>query len=218
MSINNPFTCGYAKIGVYNLLSETILDRYESERDIDYRHRVRENQFSKYNTYFETEKYENLRVPYKNFQQSFPGIVKTLTDLGKRHSTTKKELLQLFSQTNWSQIKEEVKAKHSLKYCEQCMQQPELKRGLAKIPIKNTVHKRKAIKEGLFQEKTIQDVTKCIVKNLDKNFKEAFSTTFSREFSKNNPSSSSENIDVRQLGRSIRNNIQQIYADTVVER
>ena len=106
MSIIHPFTCGFAKVAVFSILTEIKEKKLSSDTQVAYMSRVRRRQFEKYNSTFVSE---NFHVDYKQFTDKFPKIVGNLRILNKRNRIIKDEILQTFSRAVWKDLSREKK-------------------------------------------------------------------------------------------------------------
>ena len=136
MSVLDPLTCGFAKVLLYNILTEPHnMHKQESEPTKNFKGRILEMQYTKFQEHFRSE---NFDVSYTCFKDNFPNIVANIRGLNKRHSVTKDEIFHIFSYEIWMKLSEDRKRKHSLHDCKGCLGNHSFKRGLSMFPFKQT--------------------------------------------------------------------------------
>ena len=218
MSIIDPLTCGFAKIAAFNILQDQCGIRNENnESKKIFKTRLLKLQHQKYLQYFDESK-ENYNVEYKIFIENFPSIVIQIRHLNKRYSDTKEELLDTFSKSNWDDLGVNKKSKHSFVDCKGCFKDKELKKCLAKFPIKKGKNKNKALQAGLYKEQILSDVTNSVVQRLDTEFKQIYKTTFTKAVKEHVKDFESKKTDIKSIAKDIVTDCEQQYAESSVVR
>ncbi|XP_066932129.1 uncharacterized protein [Clytia hemisphaerica] len=155
MTANDPLTCGFLKVKVFNLL---VRDCYKLGK-------LSACTVDKSNTYEihcrEIKEYfcgvETFDINSAYYAKNLVGIRKILLDIGKSTSVArppKEEILNTFSEKIWKRLSQCEKELHSLKDCKGCLSFRTFKTGLSLFPVskKARVHYAKAKKNGLIRE------------------------------------------------------------------
>ena len=132
MSIIDPLSCGFAKVFCYQMFT----DRTWTNRSNNAKHqqsKILREQFDSFKSQFTSD---TFNVSYSQFKDNFQRIINPIISLGKKYSSKKRELLEIFSSEKWTNIKVS-KTKHSLENCTGCSNGKILRSTLAIIPIKN---------------------------------------------------------------------------------
>ena len=77
-----------------------------------------------------------MQIEYSKFKVSFLKIVENIKSLEKQNMPRKDEILSTFSRNQWVEIPTEDQFQHSLSDNTQCLKSDELKKVLARSPIK----------------------------------------------------------------------------------
>ena len=139
MGILDPFSSGFVKVPVYNILCKNI-PKFQGESKTTYTQRLLNKQFSMYNDFFATKTDTRFKVKYKTFVNNCTKIKDNINTLNKRHQAKRKEILKTFTEESWKNS--ESKRQHSLTNCKICCEDTKLKRTLSKFPVKNQIKKR----------------------------------------------------------------------------
>ena len=221
MSVIDPLSCGFVKIGAYNVLvNKYNIKKIPTESNKTFKSRLYDVQYGKFNEYFNTENNENLRVSHKQFSNNFLKIIKYIRNLNKRYQHLKQELFDVFSMDSWKQLTENKKAMHSVINCQGCFKDANLKAVLAKLPIKSIKQNAKAKKSGLFKEKVLSDVTNKRVNELNEEFRASFSTNFVKQAKKYVPQfkeNKSKDV-ITSVGKSVVKECKDQFSETSVIR
>ena len=81
------------------------------------------------------------------------------------------------------------------------------------IPIKNNKYKQKAKKNGLVEAAVLKEKTKEIINNLNWDYRKNYCTTFTKQFKE-----TLDLPDVKNIAKSVKENIEDIWEETCVER
>ena len=212
MSIVNPLSCGFAKVAVYNILSSKLnLDVVDGEKHNEYKARLLKTKYNEYTTYFCN--IPSFNVEYRQFTRNFPKITDNIKSLEKRYKDVKKEILQTFSKTVWSDLSFEDKCAHSLMHCDDCMKKANYRKVLAKFPIRDKKLQQKA-KSGLYRDGVLADITNTLVKTLNNSFKNVFNETFTSQLK---PNSKQIREVVRGTAKAVKEDIENKWDERVVE-
>lgn len=152
MSIIDPLSCGFVKIGSYVILTtDTPLQQIQSENKKVFNGRVYNYRYRELK-----QKYGDIvnSVDYKTFIRNFPKIVENVRGLAKRNPTLRDQLLECFSLQAWFNLTPEKKKKHTFQNCLGCQEQH--LQQLTLFPVKKASLKIKAEKSGLFRKKEIK--------------------------------------------------------------
>ena len=96
MPLIDPFSCGFAKVAVFNILSMKLdLPKDEGEKWNEYNGKVFKVKYNQYITYFNET--DTFNVEYRQFVQSFKKIIPNIKGLEKRYGHKKQEILTAFS-------------------------------------------------------------------------------------------------------------------------
>ena len=170
MSIVDSLSCGFAKVAVSNILSSKLnLNVDDGEKHKEYKARLLKTKYNKYATYFCNV--TSFNVEYRPFIRNFPKITDNIKSFEKRYRDVKKEILEAFSKTVWSDFSFEDKCAHSLMRCDGCMKKLNYRKFLAKFPIRDKKLQQKAAKRGLCRDGVLADITNPLVKRLNNSFK-----------------------------------------------
>ena len=93
MSIIDPLSCGFAKVFCYQMFT----DRMQTNRNNNAKHQQSEimrEQFDSPKSQFTPD---TLNVTYSQFKGNFQRIINLIKSLGKKYSSKKRELLEVFS-------------------------------------------------------------------------------------------------------------------------
>ena len=213
MSIVDLLSCGFAKVAVYNILSSKLnLDVVDGEKHKEYKTRLLKTKYNEYTTYFCN--IPSFNVEYRQFTRNFPKITDNIKSLEKRYKDVKKEILETFSKTVWSDISFEDKCAHSLMHCDDCMKKTNYRKVLAKFPIRDKKLQQKAIKSGLYRDGVLADITNTLVKTLNNSFKNVFNETFTSQLK---PNSKQIREVVRGTAKAVKEDIENKWDERVVE-
>ena len=102
--------------------------------------------YNEYKTYFCN--ITSFNIEYRQFTCNFPKIT-DIKNLERRYRDAKKEILQKFSKTVWSDLSFEDKCTHSLMNCDDCMKKTNYRKVLAKFLIQDKKLQQKAAQSGL---------------------------------------------------------------------
>ena len=208
MSIIDPLSCGFAKVFCYQMIT----DRTWTNRGNNAKHQQSEilrEQFDSFRSQFTSD---TFNVTYSQFKNNFRRIINPIQSLGKKYPLKKGKLLEIFSSEKWTNIKES-KTKHSLENCTGCYNDTVLRSALAMIPIKNNKYKQKAKKNGLVEAAVLKEKTKEIINNLNWDYRKNYCTTFTKQFKE-----TLDLPDVINIAKSVKENIEDIWEETCVER
>ena len=134
MPLTDPFSCGFAKVVVFNILSTKLdLPKDEGEKSNEYKGKVFKVKYNQYITYFNET--DTFNLEYRQFVQSFKEIIPNIKGLEKRYQHKKQEILRAFSKNDWDSLSYEVKKCHSFTDCDGCMKNLPYRKTLAKFPI-----------------------------------------------------------------------------------
>ena len=214
MSILDPLACGFAKVIIYSVITETHnLVKNEDEPHTKYLKRIYVWQFDKIKRILGGKFFH---VEYNSkFKEKFNQIKDNITDLNKRSPKTKNEVLATFSEEKWKKLLDE-RDKHTMFDCKGCFKSKTLKIALSKFPIKSKVYRLKARNAGLFKETELKEVTNTIINNLDKSFQSKYRTTFTAQMKKILTSTPKESK--HSIAKSITKDIEEQVRETAVER
>ena len=81
------------------------------------------------------------------------------------------------------------------------------------IPIKNNKYKQKAKKNGLVEAAILKEKTKEKIYNLNRDYRKNYRTTFTKQFKE-----TLDLPDVKNIAKSVKENIEDIWEETCVER
>ena len=81
------------------------------------------------------------------------------------------------------------------------------------IPIKNNKYKQKAKKNGLVEAAILKEKTKEKIYNLNRDYRKNYRTTFTKQFKE-----TLDLPDVKNIAKSVKENIEDICEETCVER
>ena len=138
MSIVNPLSCGFAKFAIYNILSSKLnLDVVDGEKHNEYKARLLKTKYNEYATYFCN--IPSFYVEYRQFTRNLPKITDNIKSLEKRYRDAKKEILETFSKSVWSDLSFEDKCAHSLMHCDDCMKKTNYRKVPAKFLIRRSI-------------------------------------------------------------------------------
>ena len=221
MSILHPLTCGFAKIAIYNIFTDTYdFNRLKHKNDKSFKGIVYQQKFDRYNQYFENK--QTFKTPYKTFVNKFSAIVDNMRDLSKFKCASKHELLDTFSQKQWEELGDR-KYEHSLFDCNACLKTH--KQGLSKFLVKSKKFKAQAEKAGLYKEAVLADVTNKLVNQLNNEYTKKFNTTFTTQVKKMfRTSNQKENISIKKqkqhltIAKKLNENIVHQWKETSVQR
>ena len=208
MSIIDPLSCEFAKFFCYQMFT----DRTQANPGNNAKHQQSEilrEQFDSFRSQFTSD---TLRVTSSQFKDNFRRIINPIQSLRKKYPSKKRELLEIFSSEKWTNIKK-LKTKHSLENCTGCSSDTVLPSTLAMIPIKNNKHKQKANENGLVEAAVLKEKTKEIINNLNRDYRKNYRTTFTKQFKK-----TLGLPDVKNIAKSVKENIEDIWEETCVER
>ena len=106
MSILDPLACGFAKVIIYSVITETHnLVKNEDEPHTKYLKRIYVWQFDKIKRILGGKFFH---VEYNSkFKEKFNQIKDNITDLNKRSPKTKNEVLATFSEEKWEKLLDE---------------------------------------------------------------------------------------------------------------
>ena len=213
MSIVDPLNCGFGKVAVYNILSSKLnLDVVDGEKHNEYRARLLKTKNDEYTTYFCN--IPSFNVEYRQFTCNFPKITDNIKSLEKMYKDVKKEILETFSKTVWSDLSFEDKCTHSLMHCDDCTKKTNYRKVLAKFPIRDKKLQQKAAKSGLYRDGVLADITNTLVKTLNKSFKNIFNETFTSQLK---PNSKQIREVVRGTAKAFKEDIENKWDERVVE-
>ena len=228
MSIIDPLCCGFAKVCAFNIFQEkATLKKLDEENDRMYKSRILKEKYAKFNAYFDGN--DKMQIEYSKFKGNFPKIVENIKSLEKRNRPAKDEILSTFSQNRWVKIATEDQSQHSLSDCSRCLKTDKLRKVLAKFPIKNIYLKKKGRNSGFYKDTVLKDLTNLFVTTLDRSFNAAFDVSFSKcaginknDQSRCNNEKLANSVNAcaikRETAKLVKENIENQWAETVVER
>ena len=154
--------------------------RKVEENDRMYRSRILKEKYAKINAYIDGT--DSMQIEYSKFKGNFLKIVENIKSLEKRNRPTKDEILSTFSQNRWVKIatEDQFQQSHSLRNCSQYFKSDELRKVLAKFPIKDVYLNIIARNSRLYKETVLNGLTNLIVTKVDRNFNAAFDVSFSK--------------------------------------
>ena len=100
----------------------------------------------------------------------------------------------------WHSLSDSAKLKDSLVECERCLETKEYQQILAKFPIRRS-KLRKSLKEGLFKDKVLSDITNFVVKRLDTVYKDILKELFTSSPALTNIPIAALNMPVVDIGK-----------------
>ena len=221
MSLIDPLSCGFIKVGAYDILTKKYnIKKQENETAKDHKARLLQKQHESFNEIFNVDENENLQVTHKQFVTNFPRIIKYMRDLNKRQGKLKNVMFEIFSKSVWEKLSEKRKATHSINNCKGCLQDPNLKQVLAKLPIKSVRMKSNAKKAGLHKEKILRDITNNCVNELNEKFQNEFRSTFVKQAKKYVPEfQEKKTSDIAvSVAKAVSKDCSKQYAETSVIR
>ena len=125
MSILDPLACGFAKVIIYSIITETHnLVKNEDEPQTKYLNRIYVWQYDKIKRIL-AEKFFHVECNSK-FKEKFYQIKNNITDLNKRSPKTKNEVLATFSEEKWKMLSDD-RDKHTMFDCNGCFLSKTLK-------------------------------------------------------------------------------------------
>ena len=140
MSILDPVTCGFVKVGVFEIFtSEHKLKKENNESKKIFKGRLLSQQYDTFHKH-----YSNFIIIYKTFKENFPKIVANIRSIGKRRPKTKETVLNTFSLKEWENLTETQKEKHSVENCSGCLKSKTYSNVLKQFPVKGNSYKKKA--------------------------------------------------------------------------
>ena len=213
MSIVDPLGCGFAKVAVYHILSSKLnLEVVDWERHNEYKARLLKTKHNKYTTYFCD--ITSFNIEHRQFTRNFSKITDNIKSLEERYREVKKEILELFSKTVWSDLSFEDKCTHSLMNCDGCMKKTNYRKALAKFPIRDKKLQQKAANSGLYRDGVLADITNTLVKTLDNSFKNVVNETFTSQLK---PNSKQIRKVVRRTAKAVKEDIENKWDERAVE-
>ena len=218
MSIIDPLSCGFAKVAAYNILTDTSYTKKSTnENQKIFKARVLTEQYRKFNDYFNNR--GDFGLPYKQFTNNFPNIIKNIRQLNKRQQNTKLELLKVFSKESWKSMSDTKKLSHSYQDCKGCFKDPVLKNNLTKFPINDMKYKAKSTQAGLFKEKILCDVTNTKVEELNVEYRTKYKTNFVKQAKKHiQQFNQIKPKEMPAIATTVPSECERQFAETSVER
>ena len=213
MSTADPLSCVFAKVSVYNIFSSKLnLEVVDREKCNEWKARLLKTKYNEYTTYFCN--ITSFNVEYRQFTRNFTKITDNIKSLEKGYKEVKKEILETFSKTVWSDLSFEDKCAHSLMNCNGCMKKANYRKALTKFPIPDEKLQQKAAKSGLYRDGVLADITNTLVKTLDNSFKNVFNETFTFQLK---PNSKQIREVVRGTAKAVKEDIENKWGKRVVE-
>ena len=210
MSFNDPLCCGFVKIAVHQLLTD-------SNKTLDEQISTIELLFPK--LIFSRNAYKLRARKLKD----------TISKLGKSNVDKKFEVLNEFGIDKWSGFSQSTKEKHGEFDCKGCVGTERYRVLLASIPINayDNKAKKKAEDKGLFKPKKQQlmDSTREDIDVLNSKYKTEFSTTFDSAYKlvakteqPKKGAQSGNKSNRKHLAKEIKKNIEDQWSETAVLR
>ena len=201
-------SCGFAEVFCYQMFT----DRTQTNRSNNAKHQQSEilrEQCDSFKSQFISD---TFNVTYSQFKDNFRRIINPIQSLRKKYPSKKRELLEIFSRKKWTNIKVS-KTKHSLENCTSCSNDKILRSTLAIIPIKNNKYKQKAKKNTLVKTAVLPEKNEEIINNFNQDYRKNYRTTFTKQFKE-----TLDLPDVKSIAKSVKENIEDIWEETCVER
>ena len=116
MSILGPLACGFAKVLIYSVITETHnLVKNEDEPHTKYLNRIYVWQYDKIKRIL-GEKFFHVEYNSK-FEEKFYQFKDNITDLNKQSPKIKNEVLATFSEEKWKKLSDDDRDKHTMFDC-----------------------------------------------------------------------------------------------------
>ena len=110
MSLNDPLSCGFAKVFVFNKLAT--IPKGCSKNDISIHYKQHHKEFT---DFFKDG--TGFSVSYETYRRKFVNISPMIHLLGKTSSVKKNTLLETFCEKVWTELTPKRKQGHSLFEC-----------------------------------------------------------------------------------------------------
>ncbi|XP_057301437.1 uncharacterized protein LOC130635927 [Hydractinia symbiolongicarpus] len=152
-SILDPLTCGFIKIGVYQILTQRHgLKKCDGETKKVFTGRVLKHQFNKL-----LEVHSDLRsINYDTFRRCFPKIIDNIRALAKTDHQSKNKLVECFGNEKWKRLSTDKKIIHQFGNCPGCQNNAIWKENLGLFPVRKLSLKKKADIAGLYKERNLK--------------------------------------------------------------
>ena len=157
MSLLDPLSCGFAKVSVFQVLTEEHgLEQQSDEAMKQFRGRILRAQYKKL-----TDLFGNLyfNIDYTTFRNKYPRIITQMRNIGKTNKKWKNELIATFGKEKWKELPESKRGNHSIENCNGCTNSYIYKNCLSKFPTKCNRYKLKAKRAGLYNRNKLVDIT-----------------------------------------------------------
>lgn len=167
MVSKNPFTCGFFKVKVNELMSKcsTILGKNVSDNRA--KSCVYTEHCKEIKEFFKDGRFTFDETSYRKIGPVMSQIFKSL---GHNSPEKRQRILQTFNQESWEKLSNEEKKRHSVVDCKGCLGNRNFKHGLSLFPISN-FYKTKAIKHGLIR-KPLQNISNICEKQKERSCEE----------------------------------------------
>ena len=120
-SILSSTSCGFFKLGIYEISMQFSNGRCVKDRNKDYTDMYQTHQ----------NQYPNFSLEYDQFKKVQKKMVDQMKELNKTHSANKVEVCNLFASSEWLKLTAEEKQDHKKYHCNGCLEKERLKIGLS---------------------------------------------------------------------------------------